>query len=72
MSGRGNCYEYANAEAVFSTLKTECFPAIQLLATKVEARRETFQYIEASAQWCVQWPVLFRTDYLCSWLHGVV
>jgi putative transposase len=46
MSGRGNCYENAKAEAFFSTLKTECFPANQLFATKGEARREIFEYIE--------------------------
>ena len=32
--------------AFFSTLKTECFPANQLFATKGEARREIFEYIE--------------------------
>jgi putative transposase len=46
MSGRGNCYDNAKAEAFFSTLKTECFPANQLFATKGEARREIFEYIE--------------------------
>ncbi len=46
MSGRGNCYDNAKAEAFFSTLKTECFPANQLFGTKVEARREIFEYIE--------------------------
>ena len=47
MSGRGNCYENAKAEAFFSTLKTECFPANQLFTSKGEARREIFEYIEA-------------------------
>jgi len=46
MSGRGNCYDNAKAEAFFSTLKTECFPVNQLFATKGEARREIFEYIE--------------------------
>jgi putative transposase len=46
MSGRGNCYDNAKAEAFFSTLKTECLPANQLFATKTEARREIFEYIE--------------------------
>jgi hypothetical protein len=36
----------AKAEAFFGTLKTECFPANQLFATKGEARREIFEYIE--------------------------
>jgi putative transposase len=46
MSDRGNCYDNAKAEAFFSTLKTECFPANQLFATKGEARREIFEYVE--------------------------
>jgi len=46
MSGRGNCYENAKAEAFFSTLKTECFPSNQVFATKAEARGELFEYIE--------------------------
>src|SRR6267378_1884307 len=46
MSGIGNCYDNANAEAFFSTLKSECFPSNQVFATKVEARREIFEYIE--------------------------
>ena len=33
-------------EAFFSTLKTEAFPSDQTFATKVEARRELFEYIE--------------------------
>jgi hypothetical protein len=36
----------AKAEAFFSTLKTECFPSNQVFATKAEARRELFEYIE--------------------------
>jgi hypothetical protein len=46
MSGRGNCYENAKAEAFFSTLKTECFPDNQVFGSQVEARREIFEYIE--------------------------
>ena len=46
MSARGHCYENATAEAFFSTLKTEAFPNDQVFATKVEARRELFEYIE--------------------------
>ena len=46
MSAAGNCYENATAEAFFSTLKTEAFPSDQVFATKAEARRELFEYIE--------------------------
>ncbi|MBV8330390.1 MAG: DDE-type integrase/transposase/recombinase [Verrucomicrobia bacterium] len=46
MSAAGNCYENATMEAFFSTLKTECFPDNQLFSTRVQARREIFQYIE--------------------------
>ena len=46
MSGMGNCYDNAKAEAFFSTLKSECFPSNQVFASKVEARREIFEYIE--------------------------
>ena len=46
MSGRGNCDENATAEAFFSTLKTEAFPSDQVFATKADARRELFEYIE--------------------------
>jgi transposase InsO family protein len=46
MSGRGNCYDNAKAEAFFSTLKTEYFRANQLFATqnifyKAERNQET-------------------------------
>src|SRR5262245_40101783 len=34
------------AEAFFSTLKTECFPDNQVFASRARARRETFEYIE--------------------------
>jgi hypothetical protein len=33
-------------EAFFSTLKTEAFPSDAVFATKAEARRELFEYIE--------------------------
>jgi putative transposase len=46
MSGQGNCYDNAKAEAFFSTLKTECFPPNQLFGSKALARREIFEYIE--------------------------
>jgi transposase InsO family protein len=46
MSGVGNCYDNAKAEAFFSTLKTECFPPNQLFSSKALARGEIFEYIE--------------------------
>ena len=46
MSGVGNCYDNATMEAFFSTLKTECFPDNQLFSSRVQARREIFEYIE--------------------------
>ena len=46
MSGVGNCYDNAQAEAFFSTLKTECFPDNQVFASRAQARREIFEYIE--------------------------
>ena len=46
MSGVGNCYDNAAAEAFFSTLKTECFPDNQVFASRIEARREIFEYME--------------------------
>jgi putative transposase len=46
MSARGNCYDNATAEAFFSTLKTEAFPSDSVFATKADARRELFEYIE--------------------------
>jgi hypothetical protein len=38
------------AEAFFSTLKTECFPPNQLFSSKALARREIFEYIESLLQ----------------------
>ena len=46
MSGLGNCYDDAKAEAFFSTLKSECLPATQVFDSKAVARRELFEYIE--------------------------
>jgi putative transposase len=46
MSGLGNCYDNAQAEAFFSTLKTECFPDNHVFASQAQARREIFEYIE--------------------------
>jgi hypothetical protein len=46
MSGLGNCYDNAKAEAFFSTLKTECFPVSNCLASKAQARSMIFEYIE--------------------------
>jgi transposase InsO family protein len=46
MSGLGNCYDNAKAEAFFSTLKRECLPATQVFDSKEVARRELFEYIE--------------------------
>jgi putative transposase len=47
MSGLGNCYDNAKAEAFFSTLKTECLPVNQVFESKAVARRELFEYIES-------------------------
>jgi putative transposase len=46
MSGRGNCYDNAVAEAFFSTLKGECFPLSNCFASKAQARSTIFEYIE--------------------------
>jgi putative transposase len=46
MSGVGNCYDNAKAEAFFSTLKTECFPVNNVFGSKAEARSAIFEYIE--------------------------
>ena len=46
MSGVGNCYDNAKAEAFFSTLKTECFPVNNVFGSKDEARSVIFEYIE--------------------------
>jgi Integrase core domain len=46
MSGVENCYDNAQAEAFFSTLKAECFPDNQVFASQAQARREIFEYLE--------------------------
>jgi transposase InsO family protein len=46
MSGVGNCYDNAKAEAFFSTLKTECFPLNNVFGSKAAARSAIFEYIE--------------------------
>lgn len=46
MSAQGNCYDNACVEAFFSSLKTECFPLQNCFASKAQARREIFEYIE--------------------------
>ena len=46
MSGVGNCYDNATMEAFFSTLKTECLPDNQVFASRAQAQREIFEYIE--------------------------
>jgi len=45
MSRRGNCYDNATMESFWSTLKSELFGAY-VPATKAEARRMIFEYIE--------------------------
>ena len=44
MSGTGNCYDNAMMESFFATLKTEC--ADHRFATRAEARRAIFEFIE--------------------------
>ena len=44
MSGVGNCYDNAPTESLIATLKTECIT--YQFATRVEARRVIFEYIE--------------------------
>ena len=46
ISGVGNCYDNAQVEAFFSTLKTESFPDNHVFASRAQARREIFEYIE--------------------------
>jgi putative transposase len=46
MSGLGNCYDNAKAEAFFSTLKTECLPVNNVFDSKADARSAIFEYIE--------------------------
>jgi transposase InsO family protein len=46
MSGRGNCYDNAQAESFFSRFKTELVEG-GVFETAAEARSETFSYIES-------------------------
>jgi putative transposase len=46
MSAKGNCYDNATAEAFFSSFKAECLPVDCVFASKQEARREIFEYLE--------------------------
>ena len=71
MSGVGNCYDNAKAEAFFSTLKTECFPVTNVFASKAEARSAIFEYIETyynnqrfHSALAYQSPRQFETHYL--------
>jgi putative transposase len=71
MSGVGNCYDNAKAEAFFSTLKTECFPVTNVFASKAEARSAIFEYIEIyynnqrfHSALDYQSPRQFETNYL--------
>lgn len=73
MSGVGNCYDNAKAEAFFSTLKTECFPVNNVFASKDEARSAIFEYIETyynnqrfHSALDYQSPRQFETHYLTT------
>jgi len=73
MSGVGNCYDNAKAEAFFSTLKTECFPVNNVFASKAEARTVIFEYIETyynnqrfHSALDYQSPRQFETHYLTT------
>ncbi len=62
MSGLGNCYDNAKAEAFFSTLKGECLPANQVFASKAVARREAVRvlietYYNNSNVFTVRWVI---------------
>lgn len=46
MSAAGNCYDNAAAESFFATLKAEAFPLGAVFASKCEARRTIFDYLE--------------------------
>ena len=46
MSATGYCYDNATCESPFATLKREAFPLNCVFATKAEARRTIFEYIE--------------------------
>ena len=73
MSGVGNCYDNAKAEAFFSTLKTECFPVNNVFSSKAEARSAIFEYIELyynnqrfHSALDYQSPRQFETNYLTT------
>ncbi len=46
MSAAGYCYDNATCESFFATLKREAFPPNCVFATKADARRTIFEYIE--------------------------
>lgn len=46
MSRKGNCYDNAQAESFFATLKTEAFED-GIPATRAQAKQQVFSYIEA-------------------------
>jgi putative transposase len=46
MSGKGNCYDNAAMESFFHTLKTECVYLKNIYATRQEAERDIFDYVE--------------------------
>lgn len=46
MSAAGYCYDNATAESFFATLKAEAFPPGAVFASKIEARRDIFDYLE--------------------------
>jgi putative transposase len=46
MSGGGNCYDNAAMESFFHTLKTECVYLKATYATRKEAERDIFDYVE--------------------------
>lgn len=46
MSAKGNCYDNAEMESFWSTLKTECFPENGIFETREEAKQAIFEYIE--------------------------
>lgn len=47
MGEKANCYDNAQIESFWSTLKTECFPASGVFETKAAAKAAIFEYIEA-------------------------
>ena len=46
MSDKGNCYDNAHCESFFASLKAECLPESGYFASRDEARRKLFGYIE--------------------------